>query len=174
MVKSRRHRRIGTRTARTKALLHLPTHERNRMRRHPRLLAPRALLTPPVARLRPRHQLLHNGLLPDERSPRSPRLLPLPPSCRNLQAATQRLITDALRQTISPLLSLVVDTHRISVHHSHPRNKLHTIHNIMQMLISDNSHRTPLSQERSTATVSRTHTLNPHNLHLRSSSLNRR
>jgi hypothetical protein len=141
------------------------------MRHHPRLLVPHALLTLQVVRPRPRHQLLHNGLLQGERSLRSLQLLPLPLSCRSLQVVTRHLITDAPRQTISPLLNLEVGTHRISVRRSHPHNKLHTTHNTTQMSISDNSHRTLPNRERSTVTVSHTHTLSLHSPRLRSSSL---
>lgn len=76
----------------------------------------------------------------------------------------RHLITDAPRQTTSPLPSLV-DIHRISERRSPHHNKLRTTHNTMQTLISDNSHRTLLSQEVSTAAASHMHTLNPHSLH---------
>lgn len=170
-----RHRKLtGTRTARVKALHHLAAKERNLMRHLPRLLVPHVLLTLQVVQLRPRHQPLHNGLRQDVRSPRSPRLPLLPLSCRNPRAELRHLITDAHRPITSPPLSLLVDTHRISAHRSHPRNKLHTTHNIMRMLISDSNHRIHLSQEHSTATPSLTHTLSPRSLHPRNSSLNLR
>lgn len=142
----------------------LRTNERNRMPRHHRHLAPHALPTLRVVRPRPRRQLLRNDLLQDnERSLHSPRLQPQPQSCRSLLAGTLNPSMDAPRQQVG--------IPRTSVCRSNPRNRLHTIHNIMQMLIRDNNHRILLSQERSTVGVNHMHTLNHHNLHPRSSFL---
>lgn len=152
---------------RTKASHHQPIHEPNRMRlrlRHPVRLAPLIL---PEARLRQHHQRLQSVFLPDVRNHRSQLLLPLPLSCRNLQAVMWHPVTSAPRQTTSLLLSLE-GTRRTSAHRNHHRNKLHTIHNTTQMLTSGNSHLIPPRREASTVTASRTHTLSPLSPHLSS------
>ena len=128
----------------------------NHMRHHPRLLVRHVLHIPRVVRLHrlPQHPL--SDRLPDERSLHSQPLQPQLQSCRSLQLATQRRITDDLKQTISLLLNPLV-THRISVlRNNHHRSSLRTTRNTMQMLISDNSRLTLPNQDRNTVTASHT------------------